>query len=77
MNTVEYTLPTYLNTAIMYGDYSGLNDEEYKQLIIFTNDENLGHCIDIKDDSCFHTNHDYNPEPLPGECCTYVFEVKE
>lgn len=75
IKTVEFLLPEYWATALMYGDTSGLEDDELTQLEHWiTENPNLS-CVDIADDAGFYRFHDADHYVLPTNCCTFTFMV--
>ena len=74
MNTTTYTLPTHWASALINGDWSGLNelDEEALTRVMFN--EGLPDCVDVLDDSSFRKYHDAQPYGvLACDCSTFIF----
>lgn len=67
----EYLLPSYWACALINDDYSGLTDDEIKEIGNFLKDAN-GHPVDVKweTEGFYHYN---DAGTLPGDCVTYVF----
>ena len=74
IKTIELTLPNHYATPLIYGDTSGLEEEEEENFTQFWANELHGlNCVDVKDDSCFVHYHDASPYCLPTDCSTFVF----
>ena len=74
MKTIEYTLPEFRASYLIYGDWSGLEDSEQSEIDEFLKNENLGFCLSCSDEPEFKWRNDANN--LGGNCLIYVFEQK-
>lgn len=74
IRTLTYQLPTFWATALMYGEYDGLNEDEEKSIDVFLNEHPDIQLVSVEDDVHFASWHDatqYNV--LPTEVCTFIF----
>jgi hypothetical protein len=80
MKTVQYTLPTFWISPLVYDDFSGFDDADQAALDAFTADmvKNHGscHCGDVADDEGFMTYHDAQPYGvLACDAATFTFFI--
>lgn len=79
MQTVTYTLPAHWNTALIYGDDSGLDDDEVSAVFQFGEWLNKQHgtanCVDCTDYPEFTRNHDATDWALACDCLEYTFII--
>ncbi len=73
--TETYTLPKYYACYLMYGDFSGLTEDEIKQIDRFVEREKLGWLVNISEESYF--KHFNDLDNLGNDVCEYTFEVNE
>ena len=73
MKTTIYTLPAYWASALINGDFSGLEDSEEKEINDFIAGENLGSCLDCTTDPEFKRTNDAGT--LAGDCLDFTFQV--
>lgn len=75
VKTERYRLPSYWASAIINGDYSGLDDNEEKAVNDFLSSVN-GSAIDVdfSTEGFYHCN---DAGTLPGECVEYIFTMNE
>jgi hypothetical protein len=79
MKLVEYTLPSYWNSALINGDYSGLEDYEIVQIEALIEDviDEVGHAmfLDCTEEPCFLKYHDaMKYGVLAADCLIYTIE---
>lgn len=73
-----YNLPTHWASYLINADPTGLEDDEQKTVDRFVDGENLGHCVDVSEDSSFMKYHDARLYGvLAGDCAEYTFEVRQ
>jgi hypothetical protein len=73
-NLIELTLPDCYACPLIYGDETGLEDNELESFNEFCNNELQGlHCLDVKDDSTFVKYHDASKYCLATDCSTFTF----
>ena len=78
MKTVTYTLPAFWASALINGDFSGLEDDDERLLNEwFEYHPELGGCLDCTDETEFRWHHDATPEVLSCECLVFTFPVTE
>jgi hypothetical protein len=79
MKTIKLTLPEFWASALINGDYSGLEDDEVQELeqwLSWAKDQNYGFCLDVNTDERFFLQyHDASAYVLACECLEYIFEV--
>lgn len=78
MKTVDYILPAHWASALLYGDETGLDDDDSAALAAFLAGESdtiAGTCLDVQDDGDnFRTYHDAQPYGvLACDCATFTF----
>ena len=74
MKTATYTLPTHWASALINGDWSGLDEHDEESLTRLMFNEGLPDCLDVLDDSTFRKYHDAQPYGvLACDCSTFVF----
>lgn len=73
IKTETYVLPIYWASALINDDYSGLEDDEIKELDDFCKD--LGPCIDVSEENEFSWANDANN--LGGAVATFTFQILE
>ena len=75
---IEQTLPVYWASYLVNNDGSGLEDGEDKQVAETLSRLELSdcECVDVKDDSHFHTPDPYMNWLDAGDFATYVFHTK-
>lgn len=78
METIEYTLPEFWASYLIYGDASGLEDNEQEKLLQNTIDnflkkENLGFCLSCSEEAEFCWKNDANN--IGGNCLIFTFEL--
>lgn len=74
MKTATYTLPTHWASALINGDWSGLDEHDEEALTRVMHGEALPDCLDVHDDSTFCKYHDAQPYGvLACDCSTFVF----
>ena len=76
---IEQTLPVYWASYLDNGDGSGLEDGEDKQVAETLSRLELSdcECVDVKDDSHFHTPDPYMNWLDAGDFATYVFHKRQ
>tara|TARA_Y100000593_G_scaffold72073_1_gene132378 strand:+ start:187 stop:543 length:357 start_codon:yes stop_codon:yes gene_type:complete len=76
---IEQTLPVYWASYLVNGDGSGLEDGEDKQVAETLSRLELSdcECVDVKDDSHFHTPDPYMNWLDAGDFATYVFHKRQ
>ena len=78
MKITDYTLPEYWASALINGDYSGLDDAEVEALEAWQEDEKPGLCVGCDDEREFRANHDASAFwPYAGNCLDYRFEDED
>jgi len=80
MKTIKLTLPEFWASALVNGDYSGLEDDEVKELeswLSWASSEKIGFCLDVNDERSFIQYHDASAYVLACDCLEYIFEVVE
>lgn len=70
LNIVKYVLPAYWASALINGDYSGLDDDDAKMLDAWLKREKPGFAVDAEDEHFAHRN---DAGTLPGDVMTYTF----
>ena len=81
MKTTEMILPTWMASALINGDISGLDDSEeimIDDLQEYINEHNLGECVDVSEESDFYNRPPIDSvlaygETLGGDYSTYTF----
>ena len=73
METVTYSLPTFLACYFVNDDSSGLSDAEITYAEAFVSRTGAKHCLGIKDDCAFSWSHDFAESPLGGNVATFIF----
>ena len=81
MKTIKLTLPEFWASALINGDFSGLEDDEANELEAwqsYASAENIGHCVDVNTNERFFTKyHDASEFVLACDCLEYTFEVTQ
>lgn len=81
MKTIKLTLPEFWASALINGDFSGLEDDEANELEAwqsYASTENIGHCVDVNtDERFFIQHHDASAYVLACDCLEYTFEVTQ
>jgi hypothetical protein len=81
MKTIKLTLPEFWASALINGDYSGLEDDEVQELeqwLSFAKNEGYGFCLDVNtDERSFIQYHDASAWVLACDCLEYTFEVTQ
>lgn len=80
MKTLEYTLPTFWASALIYDDFSGFDEADQAAFDAFVADivKEYGscHCADIADDENFTRYHDAkNYGVMACEAATFTFLI--
>jgi hypothetical protein len=71
-----FTLPAHWASALLYGDESGLSDEESTEIAGWLESHpELGECVSCNDDPEFCTDHDAGG--LACDCLVFEFEILE
>lgn len=73
IETETYTLPAHWACALIYGDYSGLEDADQEELDRWLEAEQPGYCIDCAEEPYFATSNDAGT--LAGDVIEYTFHV--
>ena len=71
MTQETYRIPDYFLAALINDDYSGLSDQEEKELNTWLKNVNPGHATCPDDESFFSHNNDINN--LGSNCYDVVF----
>lgn len=75
ISTSTYILPSYWVSPLLYGDETGLSDDELDELYAWINEARPGLCVDVTDCPGFTAYHDAKGlGVLPCECATYIFQ---
>lgn len=69
----EYLLPSYYTSALINDDYSGLTDEEEKEIKQWLINVKPGYCLTCSDESYFSWHNDMNN--LGSDVLTYYFDT--
>lgn len=78
MKTIKLTLPEFWASALINGDFSGLEDDEIIELeswLSWAAGENIGFCLDAGDERSFIQYHDASAYVLACTCLDFTFEV--
>ena len=74
LTEVNFDLPIYWATYIMYADESGLEDGEKEIIDEILEDLEVTNCIDVLDNQYLELYPpNYMPSGMGGDYCTYVF----
>lgn len=74
METSTYKLPAHWASALMNGDYTGLNEQDEEQLMRVIAGEDLCDPVDCSDEPEFMKYHDAQPYGvLACDCLTFTF----
>lgn len=74
METSTYKLPAHWASALINGDYSGLEEQDEEQLMRVIAGEDLPDPIDCSDEPEFLKYHDAQPYGvLACDCLTFTF----
>lgn len=79
MKTEILILPAHWACALVYGDFSGLEESEAQDLEAWqsmASAEGYGFCVDVSQESFFCTAHDAR-DVLPCDCLEFTFEVTQ
>lgn len=71
MKTEEFRLPTHWASCLIYGDASGMTDDEADEVSAWEVMCAPGPCVGVADDTDFTLSGD------DGEKCTFTFQVIE
>lgn len=71
MELLEFTLPCYLTCYLIYGDHSGLSDEDKTEIDSFLEKKGAGWCASVSEDSWFSWRNDMNY--MGNDVCVYKF----
>ena len=78
MKITEYTLPEYWASALINGDYSGLEEDEAAALDAWLESENPGLCLGCSEEGEFRAHHDAHGHwPYAGNCLDYIFDGED
>lgn len=70
---IRYLLPTYWACALINDDYTGLTDEEEKEIEDFLKTAQGSPVdVDFKTQGFYYCN---DADTLPGECAEYIFFI--
>lgn len=76
MNTDTRILPAHWACPLIYGDYSGLSDDEAQEIDDFLASEpTLAECLDVGEDTYFARRNDAGT--LAGDVAEFTFAVLE
>jgi hypothetical protein len=86
MTIIRELLPSFWACALLYDDYSGLEqpedslngsiEDEIQQIEQWQNDHPNWYCIKVYDDLSFYNRHDATKYGvLPCDCSTFEFNV--
>lgn len=71
VEVIRYRLPVYWACALINDDYSGLSEEEIREIDAFLrNAEGYAVDVDWKTQGFYHYN---DAGTLPGECADFIF----
>ena len=74
LQPIEYDLPIYWATYIMYADESGLEEGEKEIIDEILEDLEVTNCVDVLDNQYLELYPpSYMPSNMGGDYCTYVF----
>ncbi len=74
-NTITYRLPIYWASALINDDYTGLSDEEEKQIKDFLETaEGRPVSVDFETEGFYRHN---DAGTLPGNCAEFIFLMDE
>jgi hypothetical protein len=78
MNLIQYTLPAHWASALINGDFTGLEDDDERQLMAVMTGEDLPGPVSCSGDPEFMTYHDARPYGvLACDCLTYDFLIPD
>lgn len=71
IEVIRYRLPVYWACALINDDYSGLSEEEIREINAFLRNAE-GYVVDVdwKTQGFYHCN---DAGTLPGECADFIF----
>lgn len=73
-NIVTYILPASWASALVNGDWDGLNENDAAVVRRWLVDNEPGVCLDCSDDQYFANKHDaWQQYPFKSLCLTYSF----
>jgi hypothetical protein len=71
-----YTLPVHWASYLRNSDPTGLEDDEQATVDRFVELENLGHCVEVGEDTSFVAYHDARLYGvLASDCAEFTFET--
>jgi len=74
LQPIEFDLPIYWATYIMYADESGLEEGEKEIIDEILEDLEVTNCVDVLDNQHLELYPpSYMPSNMGGDYCTYVF----
>jgi hypothetical protein len=73
--TVEMTLPSYWASYLINADSSALSENEVTVIEMFREDQELGWCLGVSEDSWFSYGNDF--DRMGGEVSSFTFEIRE
>ena len=75
IKTISLDLPSHWACALIYGDESGLEDEDQGQLDAWVKDNPSLYCIDVGEETFFSKYHDAAEYGvLPCDCAEFTFQ---
>ncbi len=75
METETYTLPAHWSCPLIYGDMSGLSDDDIDELERWLDDNSHGICSDVTGEPEFQHFHCADSHVLPCDCLEFTFIV--
>lgn len=73
MKTKTFTLPSFYASFLVNGDASGLELQEIRDIVAFTEKHNLLNCVNCSEELGFSWRNDMNN--LGGDVMEFTFEV--
>ena len=73
MKTETYTLPSHWASALISGDWSGLEALDEKELNDFLEREKQGSCLTCSEQSIFAWSNDGYPYRIGCDCLEFTF----
>lgn len=77
MKTETYELPAFWASALINGDWTGLEDEDESALKAWLEAFEPGYCVDVSDEPFFKLRHDAWQYVLACDCLVYTFQIVE
>jgi hypothetical protein len=80
MRTEILTLPAHWASALINGDFSGLDDSEAAALDAWqtaATAEGYGECLGVSEESAFYKYHDARAFVLACDCSDFTFKVTQ